>query len=404
MRDLKRYVTGGLLVLGVFLYIQYQKPSPVNWSKTYVKTDKIPYGTYVLYQQLSPLFGNIAVQPHQRRIYNTLETLGGTADTYVLIAPHIDIDGPDYGQLVNYVEKGNDLFMASYDYGRVFVDSLDFRINTAFSLGDNVTTVSFTNPKLNPDKKYRYDSRIESGYFARFDTLNTTVLAVNEEGHAVFLRYKIGLGNVYLLASPDYFINYALLTSDGADFAAKALSYLDPKRQIIWDDYQTLGDIGQQSPMRVFLNDDHLRPAYLIALFSLLAFVIYGIKRRQRVIPVVVPLQNTSLEFAKVISAVYYHQRNNKDILIKQYTYFMEHVRSAYRIKTDESAMADFVQQVSARSGVAENIILHIVQGARNADGNIDIDDKTLIAYNRNIEFFYQQTTWKNNISNSAQI
>ena len=402
MKDLKLYIAIALLALGMFLYIRYNRPSPVNWSKTYVKTDKIPYGTYILYQQLPALFEGIPIKPYQKRMYNTVEELGGTSDSYILVTPHVDIDEPDYAKIISYVEAGNDVLIAAYEHGRILADSLNVRARGDFSFGDSLASVHFTNPNLKPDRKYTYDRQIGADYFVKFDTARATVLATNDKGKAIFLRYKLGQGNLYLLSSPDYFTNYALLTTDGAAFASTALSYLNPQQQIIWDDYQTLGNLGQQSPMRVFLNNDYLRPAYLIALFSLLAFVLYGIKRRQRMIPIVAPLENTSIAFAKVVSSVYYHQRDNRDILAKQHTYFMEYVRATYRIKPGDNEV-DFIAQLSARSGVDESILRPIMQGMYDVRSGKHIDDKALVAHHRHIEDFYQQTLWKNNISNNAR-
>ncbi len=402
MRDLKLYIVVGLVVFGIFLYVQYNKPSPVNWSKTYVKSDKIPYGTFILYQQLPTLFDGVPIKPHQKRLYNTLDELGSTSDAYLLIAPAVDVDELDYTKLVDYVAAGNDVLIAAHRYGSILADSLELRTSTLFSPADSVTSVHFTNPHLNPSKTYRYDRQIGADYFVEFDTTRATVLANNEKGNAMFLRYPMGQGNLYLLPSPDYFINYALLREDGEAFAARALSYLTPKRQLIWDDFQTLGDSSQQSPMRVFLSHEYLRQAYLIALFSLLIFVLYGIKRRQRMIPIITPLANTSIEFANVVSTVYYQQRDNRDILSKQYTYLLEYVRTAYRL-TPGGDEADFVAQLAARSGVDERTVLHIMQGMHEVRGGWPIDDSTLIAHHRHIEEFYQQTLWKSNLSNNVQ-
>lgn len=403
MRDLKLYIVVALLVFGIFLYTRYHSPLPVNWSKTYVKTDKIPYGTYILYQQLTALFDGVPVASCRKRVYNTLEELGGTSDSYILITSNVDIDEPDYAKMISYVTAGNDVFIAAYEHGSILEDSLHIRTTGNFSFSDSVASVHFTNPTLKADKKYRYDRQIGADYFVKFDTASVAVLAANDEGKAIFIRYKLGKGNLYLLSSPDYFTNYALLTADGAAFASTALSYLNPQHQIIWDDYQTLGSLDQQSPMRVFLNDDYLRPAYLIALFSLMAFVLYGIKRRQRVIPIITPLENTSIEFAKVVSSVYYHQRDNRDILAKQHTYFLEYVRTHYRIKPSDNEL-DFIAQLSGRSGVGESTLKAIMQGIRDIRSGKHIDDKALVLHHRHIEDFYQQTLWKNNISNNARI
>lgn len=401
MKDLKVYIIIALLALGTFLYVQYRKPAPVNWTKTYARTDKIPYGTYILHHELSNLFGGVAVRPYRKRIYNTLEEAGNGADSYLIIASQLDMDEPDYRKLLAYVKSGNDLFIAAHLFGSVFSDSLKLTTQGYFPWGDTVKTVNFTNPALHSETGFWFDKRISEGHFTEFDTLRTTVLATNGRGNAVFLRHPVGDGNLYLLSSPDYFTNYALLSPEGAAFAANALSYLNPQRQLIWDDYQTLGDPTQQSPLRFFLTNEHLRPAYIIALFSLLAFVLYGIKRRQRAIPVVEPLKNTSIEFAQVVSSVYYQRRDNRDLLAKQYRYFLEHVRSAYHLNTNE-VDGNFMQYLSLRSGVDASILLNILQGMNEIQRGSTIDDKKLVSYHRDLELFYQQTLWKNNISNNV--
>ncbi len=402
MKDLNQYLAVALLLLGVFLYIQYNKPPAVSWSRTYARTDKIPYGTYILRQQLSPLFGGVDVAVHRKRIYNTLSARGDVADTYFIIAQDLDIDEPDYRALSDYVGDGHTVFIAAHTFGTVMADSLGLDLQFAFPLGDSVSTAWFINPQLDPQRAYRFGKRLQPNHFTRFDTTRASVLATNHQGNPLFLRYPIGQGRLFLLSAPDYLTNYALLTADGAAFAATALSYLEPRRQIIWDDYQTLGTLSQQSPMRVFLDNEYLRPAYLIALFSLLAFVLYGIKRRQRIVPVVEPLRNTSVAFAQVVSSVYYEQHDNRDILAKRYAHFMQHVRTQYRILGHEADEA-FMAQLGARSGAGETTLQHILMGMQaTRSGNV-IDDDTLLSHNRHLETFYQQTSWKNNPSNSVQ-
>ncbi len=401
MRDLKVYIIIALLALAAFLYIQYQKPAPVNWAKTYARTDKIPYGTYILYQELSTLFHGVTVRPQRKRMYNVLEELSDEADSYVAIAPELDIDEPDYRKVLMYLKNGNDLFIAAHTFGSVLADSLKLSTAGYFPWSDSLKTVNFTNPTLHSETGYRFDKRILTGYFTEFDTLRATVLATNDKGSAIFLRYRMGKGNLYVLSSPDYFTNYALLSPQGAAFAGNVLSYLNPQQQVIWDDFQAMGDRIQQSPMRVFLSDEHLRPAYLIALFSLLAFVIYGVKRRQRPIPVVEPLKNTSIEFTQVVSSVYYHRRDNGDLLAKQYRYFLEYVRTSYRVNTNE-VDPDFMQYLSQRSGVDVSILLNILQGMSDIQRGSTIDDRTLTLHHRYLELFYQHTLWKNNTSNNA--
>jgi len=373
----------------------------VDWSQTYARSDKIPHGTYILHEELSRLFDSLPVYSLRKRMYNTLEELGAESDAYLAIAADLDIDEADYEKLVAYVKHGNDVFLAAHDFGGLLSDSLQLTNHAHFPWTDSVRTIHFTNPTLGSQTGYRFDDRIEPGYFSKFDTLRATVLATTHTGDAVFLRYSMGHGHLYVLSSPDFFTNYVLLSPTGADFAGRALAYLHPQRSMIWDDFQAQGGVIQQSPMRVFLSDKHLRPAYLIALFSLLAFVLYGIKRRQRAIPVLEPLKNTSIEFVQVVSSVYYQHRDNRDLLAKEYRHFLEFIRTTYRINTNE-VNSSFMDYLSQRSGVEVSTLLNILRGMDDLRSGETIDDRTLVAHHRNLELFYQQTVWKNNTSNNA--
>ena len=73
-----------------------------------------------------------------------------------------------------------------------------------------------------------------------------------------------------------------MLKPEGADYAAKALSYLQPKSEIIWDEFSHLGREEDLSLMRVFFNHKELKWAYYIAFFSMLIYVMYEVKRRQQ--------------------------------------------------------------------------------------------------------------------------
>ena len=92
--------------------------------------------------------------------------------------------------------------------------------------------------------------------------------------------------------------NYSLLQDMGAAYSSIALSYVKNSSNLYWDQYYTRGREGAESPMRVFLQNYSLRWAFYIAVFSLLLFVLYEMKRRQRIIPIIPPLNNTTVEFA----------------------------------------------------------------------------------------------------------
>ncbi|MGY3088776.1 hypothetical protein ACVWYF_001816 [Hymenobacter sp. UYAg731] len=69
------YLLGLLALFGAYVALEYYRPKPVDWTPTLVNKDKIPYGTYVLYDQLPRLLGTDSVQTTRLPIYNQLTGL-----------------------------------------------------------------------------------------------------------------------------------------------------------------------------------------------------------------------------------------------------------------------------------------------------------------------------------------
>ena len=72
------YLLGIALLFGGYVALEYNRPKPLNWSPTYANKDKIPYGTYVLYDQLPRLLGTDSVEVVRLPVYNQLTGLGPT--------------------------------------------------------------------------------------------------------------------------------------------------------------------------------------------------------------------------------------------------------------------------------------------------------------------------------------
>ncbi|GAA4805261.1 hypothetical protein GCM10023231_38040 [Olivibacter ginsenosidimutans] len=403
MKDLKLYLIIACSLLAVYLLVEYNKPQPINWTPTYDKADKIPFGTYVLYHELPQLFQK-GIKPSRQSIYETL-THAGRASV-LIISPNVNISATDFDQMKTFLNQGHDVFIAAKGYNYAFLDSLKLAIQlNAVLIAKDSLRFHFVNPSLHPEKEYRFKRGLGATYFSKFDTLRTTVLAKNNKDQALFIRYTFGKGHLYLTASPDFFSNYALLSPDGAEFAAQALAYLPTKKTLIFDQYQALGAYGDRSFFRVIFSNPPLKWAYYLLLASLVLFVIYNSKRRQRIIPVEDPMKNTSVDFAKVVGGVYYQQRDNKDIVHKKVIYLLHFIRNHYRLKTSELD-AEFRESLINRSGVEEEIIDKLLKEINAINRGKYLSDQELMALNENIEQFYEQSgiVWNKNFSSSAPI
>lgn len=393
MKDLKIYLVIAFSLLIVYCVIQYNRPRPVDWKPTYLNTDKIPYGTYILYHQLNDIFPGATIHSSRQAVYNTLAENKYVPGSYILVAYRVNIDQDDYDELINYIKKGNAVFIASFYVSKFLRDTLKLKINSGQTLSlTKKTKVSFTNPALNPAQTYTFDRQTGGQYFSKFDTSRAVVLGKNQYNHSNFIRYQFGKGYLYLMPSPDYFINYNLLKPEESNYAAKALSYLPAKGEIIWDEYASAGaEDAEGSPMRVFLSHPELRWAYFIALFSLLFFVLYEMKRRQRIIPVADPLQNTTVDFVKVVGQLYYQQRNNLNIASKKVTFFLGHIRSRYQLKTNVLDQG-LIQDLINKSGTDADLINRIFKYIGFVQTGKKITDQELIQLNYLTEQFYKQS------------
>jgi len=390
MKDLKIYIIIASALLVVYLLAQYNKPKATDWTETYSNTDKIPFGTYIIYNQLKDIFPGSAVKTFREPVYNLINDDQVQKGTYIIICNDIDLNKYDYKKLEGYIKNGNDVFIAANSFGEELrkqlhiTASFDFRPRSAIR-------VSFLSKDLR-DRQYDVDKESSGGYFGGFDTSKAVVLGKNEFGHYNYLKFPMGKGNLYLNANPKMFTNYSILQDMGADYASLALSYLKTDKNLWWDEYYTQGREGSGSTMRVFLNNYQLRWAFYISFFSLLAFVLYEMKRRQRIIPIIPPLNNSTVEFAVVVGQVYYEQRDNGNIAQKKINYFLEHIRATYNIRTNVFDQ-EFILLLSQKSGADKVLIAKLTGQITHIRNAKQVSDSQLIDLNQNIEQFYTKSS-----------
>ncbi|MDB5013390.1 MAG: hypothetical protein JWQ25_1592, partial [Daejeonella sp.] len=307
--------------------------------------------------------------------------------SYIIVAGTVKLDEYDFKELTNYMQKGNNVFIASYYLSQYLNDTLKISINSALA---STTKLRFTNKNIDT-KLYSFDRGIGDQFFSKYDTAKATILGVNQDKKPVFLKYKFGAGALYLMPSPKLLSNYAILKPSGADYAAKALSHLKIGGDIIWDDYASLGRDEEASLFRVFFYHHDLRNAYYIALFSLLAFVLFEMKRRQRIIPVISPLKNTTVEFVELIGKVYYQQRDHADIGKKKINYLLEYIRTNHNIRTN-IIDKEFNNTLIAKTGFDAAFIGELLMNVNFCLSSTKLSDQQLIDLNKIIEEFYKKS------------
>ncbi|MFI5159127.1 MAG: DUF4350 domain-containing protein [Sphingobacteriales bacterium] len=391
MKSLKFYLVIAGVILALYIVAEANRPKPIDWSETFSAKDKNPFGTYILSNRLTDLFPNAEINEYRRPVYNVIAEDSLKQASYIIICRDIDLSQVDYQQLLKYVKAGNDVFIAAESFGRLLETTLHVTARRMYLSGDAGMPVNFVSPSLHPGKSFSIDKATGTAYFTRFDTVRAAVLSETENHKANLIRYAFGKGSLYLASEPKFFSNYSLLKPQGAEYAATALSFVKNTPQVAWDTYYTQGDEQDASLMRVFLTRPALQWAYYIAIFSLLLFVLFGIKRRQRVIPVIEPLSNSTLDFVNVVGQVYYEKRNNANIAQKKALYLLAQLRDEFQIKTNKLD-DEFTEKLTAKLGLETGFANELVNYLKFISVQDHVSDRELIELNKLIEQLYIQS------------
>ncbi len=359
-KDLKYYIIllGAILI---FIIYEFNKPKVIDWSVSLATSDRNPFGTMVMKEVFPDLIDQGTLEFENKTFYEINEE-DSTAHNYMVLCEDFNPDEEDTQKLIDLVDAGSNVFVASSWYVGDFayllnIEVADLYLNDSlrysglFMLNsqEDSVAITFTNDQLNREKYY-FKTRTAAEYFSSIDTLNATVLATNQNGYPVLIKQKFGNGNLILSTLPLAFTNYYMLWENNHEFASKCLSYL-PNESIIWNTYYQMGRQVSRSPIRFIFSQEPLRWAYYLGLGALIIFVLFEVKRRQRIIPIVKPPENATLEFTQTVGNLYYNHGDHLNLAHKKITYFKEQLRAKYFVQTN-SLDEDFYRELSHKSDV----------------------------------------------------
>ncbi|MEO6914418.1 MAG: DUF4350 domain-containing protein [Chitinophagaceae bacterium] len=389
MKGYRKFIVSFSILLTIYIIAEINRPKLLNWTVTLSRQDKNPFGAYVLYQLLPSFFPGAELVSSRRPIYNTLEEGFEKNSAYFLIERDLEISKEDCNRLLKYVAAGNYVFVSGLNIDKILADTLKFKTGQAVTLSYDSFSVKLINPSL-PSGRYSQIGPMTMGtHFKKVDSSRSVLLGENNLRQPNFISMTIGKGKLFVHTLPLCFSNIFLLRDQNAAYASGALSYL-PKnlKTIYWDEYYKLGPEGSTSPLRFILQDPWLKWAYRIGLLAMLTLLFFESKRRQRIIPIVKPLRNSTLDFVKTVGNVYYHHRNNKNLAVKKINHFTDYIRTRFYLQANpmnEKFVADF----TAKSGLPEdevNILAGLINDIQDASA---VDDKSLLELNRIIDHYY---------------
>lgn len=171
------YVLLGVVVM--LFFFESSRPRPLNWQKSFTSGDKIPFGAFVLYDQLDEIFNrDDIISVDEVPVDFLLKNDSITNANYIFINDYLSFDSVESDYLMDFVARGNKVFIASNGAYGSLADTLGLETNSSsfysYSRRDTVRT-RLVNKSLK-DRSYIYDKGADYKFFEVYDTLNTKVL------------------------------------------------------------------------------------------------------------------------------------------------------------------------------------------------------------------------------------
>lgn len=346
-----------LLILGatllVFVLFQILGKKPYDWTITLVPEDKDPFGTYILNESIPDLFEGTFSHS-----YATLyEIEDSTYQNLFILAETFYPGEEDVNVLLQKAVQGSNVLISAYQFSILLEDTLGFKMED-YSIssglydernqeGDSVT-LQFAHSQM-PREDYTYPVQNTYSQFSIQDSTAAKIIAVNDAGAPVFISFPMGKGMIYLNCTPLIFTNHFMLQQKNYRFASQVLSFLD-NSDLHWTEYYQTGRRESMSPLRYVLSKEGLTWGYYLLILGILLFMIFEARRKQRIIPVIEPLRNTSLDFVRTISNLYYQHQDHKNIAEKRINYFLDMLRKTYFLQ-EHLQGKPLYEKLAAKSG-----------------------------------------------------
>ncbi len=385
-------------VFAAVITLQYLQPKPINWNRTYFKKDKIPFGCFAIYNLLETNFAQ-KIKNNNQTLYNLNSETTESNQTLLIIDNKVEFSKVDVKSLFSYLKKGNNVLIATSQINKTLADTFKLNIEENWIMKSNsldslltkrAFEIHYTQPKNNLLKTYAYPTVANESYFTKFDTTLFKISSVNKQKKAVLIEATIGKGTLLLSSIPDVFGNIFIVNNNNRFYVYTLLSKIK-NTTVIWDEHYKSHNVQQKSLFQFIFSNDALYMAYLVLIIGLVFFMIFEMKRKQRAIPIITPLQNSTLGFVDVVSHVYYNSKNHKHIAEEKINYFYFDVRKKFAVNTN-TINEEFYNSIHKLSGIDLEAVKKLFSYCEHLKQAPSLSENDLLELNNRIQNFKEKS------------
>ncbi|MBP1593378.1 MAG: hypothetical protein H6Q12_396 [Bacteroidetes bacterium] len=409
MKGNLKFIVFILLLIPVMFLFEQSFTKEFSWDASFNKNDKQPFGCFVFDDVLSSsLKGNYSISDKTFFQLNNDSTARPKA--FLVLSDYAFMDSVQFRSMISLLRKGNKIMFVSSTFSPYLVDSLRITAHNSFIGYDDIKAMTrhtrnrkplFLCNSVTPRKVYRFYPQICTDFFSQvtpdepkmkdeskdkrkhtwLSDIPSTVLATNRERFPVAFSKKVGKGELFMVSTPLLFTNYGILDQQNAGYVFSLLSYMKGMPLVRFDASGTKSE-AKETPLRYFLSQPPLRWSIYLSMFVLILFMRFNAKRRQRIIPVIEPPVNTTLDFIKQIGTMYYQKKDYLGILRKKKVYFAKALKKETYIDIEEEVLTmDLCHRLSNKTGMQAERIYKILKDLELLQYDIPIDEKTLKDY-----------------------
>ena len=372
---------------------------------TLKQKDKIPYGASAARQLLPSLFPGTSFYNDDNEPGNW-EALNTNSSNQAILIMAIDFnaDEEQLRRLNYFASNGNYVYIIAKSFSDEAARFFNFSYSgNSFEFYTNQMKdsllVKFEQPAFYNTQKYTYPGKKFSSNFTSLNTDFSAVLGRNEDNNPNFIEYKTGKGRIFIHSAPLAFSNYFILHKKNSEYFAQALSAIPMGiESFVWNEYYLSNEAANKRNKeeetawyRVLFRYPSFKWGLLTGLFMLSLYALLGSRRKQRKIPFHSKPQNDSLDFVKTLGRLYHDRRDHQNLARKMTLYFLEHVRSTFKLPT-HTLDENFIRALQYKSGFPKEDLEEIFSFINYIKQNGRVDEQKLSAYHKQLETFYQTT------------
>ncbi len=393
------YLLIAVFVLGLG-WVIYRKMTSVDWKESFAYTSTTPYGTQLFFKALPDFFETEKPEVVKESAFNRLIYDHQQNGLYVIVAPSLSIDSLDGVALKHWISKGNQVLIFTRNASPVLEKLGNFTFEGEY--------IPFTEVNKDTVQVWLGDTKTpawhlplkSNSYMKSKDTTGQEIFLKDNRNWSIGVKFHVGEGTCYVITRPEYASNYFLLMREAQDLMPQLLAELDAPDVIYWDEYYRLPRSQSNRPsappetsfLDYILSQPGLSGAFWLALVGLAIYLLLGSRRVQRLIPIILPRKNTSLEFAETIGRLYFREADHRNLALKRMRVWFDHLRNKYRIPANSPLDDKFQQLVALKTGADEATVADILRYNRFLQKQLTVDEATLVQISQELDLFYAQT------------